>query len=154
MKRGDMKPLKTLAVLALLLVAGCDTYMSETANSKFRLTATLNGAYETPPVDTKASGWIIAYYSPLTQMLEWRLSFKELSGPVTWAFFQGPDGVGNDRADIVPINLQIEGNPHRGGATLTPQQAKDLLAGRWSIELRTQKFPAGEIRGPMVFQGR
>jgi hypothetical protein len=149
-----MKSLKTLAVLALLLVAGCDTYMSEIANSKVRLSAGLSGAYESPPVDTRASGWIIAYYSPVTQMLEWRLSFTDLSGPVTWAFFQGPDGVGNERADIVPINLQIEGNPHRGGATLTAQQAKDLLAGRWSIELRTAKFPGGEIRGLLVPQGR
>ena len=67
-----------------------------------------------------------------------------------YAFLQGPDGVGNDRADIVPLNPPFQSNVQFGSATLTEAQAADLLAGRWSVEIRTAQFPSGEIRGPLV----
>lgn len=120
-------------------------YMSEPAGSKRELTAELAGP-------AAARGTVTALYSPTTRILQWRMSFKDLSGPVTWAFFQGPDGVGNDKADIVPINPPFEGNAHRGSATLTDQQGADLMANRWSISIRTEKFPTGELGGPLVLR--
>ena len=53
-------------------------------------------------------------------------------------------------SSIVPINLPLEGNPHPGEATITDQQAADLEAGRWYVVLKTEKFPAGEVRGPVM----
>ena len=52
------------------------------------------------------------------------------------------------------INRQIEGNPHPGGATLTDQQAADLIAGRWSVVIKTEKYPGGELKGAVVGTGR
>ena len=72
-----------------------------------------------------------------------------MSGPTTWAEFRGPDIEGTDSA-IVPINLPLEGNPHPGAATLTDRQAADLVAGRWYVILKTERYPAGELRGPVV----
>jgi len=67
--------------------------------------------------------------------------------------FRGPDIEGADFA-IVSINSQIEGNPHPGGATLTDQQAADLIAGRWSVVIKTEKYPGGELKGAVVGTGR
>jgi hypothetical protein len=131
------------ALLLVLLVGGCMNYMSEPAGSKRELAAELIGP-------AAARGQLTALYSPTTRILQWRLSFKDLSGPVTWAFVQGPDGAGNDKADIVPINPPFEGNAHRGSATLTDRQGADLLAGRWSVTIRTEKYPTGELAGPLV----
>jgi hypothetical protein len=50
----------------------------------------------------------------------------------------------------VPINLALEGNPHPGAATLTDQQAADLIAGRWYVIVKTERYPGGELRGPVV----
>ena len=72
---------------------------------------------------------------------------------MTWAFLDGPDGTGAP-AEIVPINLADESNPHPGAATLTAQQAADLLAGRWSVVLKTEQYPGGEIKGTLVRNAR
>ncbi|HZQ00128.1 MAG TPA: CHRD domain-containing protein [Reyranella sp.] len=142
-----------LPALAALAVAGCQlAYMSDPAGPKPQFKATLAGANETPPTASAGYGVMEARYMPTMHTLEWRLYFGKLSGPVTYAFLQGPDGVGNERADIVPINPPFEGNIQKGGATLTEAQAADLLAGKWSVEIRTGQYPNGEIRGALVLQ--
>ncbi len=142
----SMKSLNVL-VAASFVLAGCGMdYVSEPANSKVRLTAQLSG-------DTNAKGSLTAAYSSATHILQYRLSYSGLSGPVTWAFLDGPDGTGVP-SDIVPINLAEESSPHPGAATLTEQQADDLLAGRWSVTIKTEQYPGGEIRGALVRSAR
>ena len=142
---------RVLALLFVLpLMSGCMGYMSDPIGSKPAFKASLSAANETPPTDSAGYGVMEARYMPTMQTIEWKFWFGRLSGPITHAFLQGPDGGGNERADIVPINPPFESNLQFGSATLTPQQAADLLAGRWSVEIRTERFPAGEIRGPLV----
>jgi hypothetical protein len=130
-------------VFSVVLLAGCGMdYISEPANSKVRLAAQLSG-------DSNATGSLSAAYSPLTHILQWQLSYNGLSGPVTWAYLDGPDGTGAP-AEVVPINLAEERNPHPGSATLTAQQADDLMAGRWSVTIKTEQYPGGEIKGALV----
>ena len=141
-----MKSLNILAVCSFVL-AGCGMdYMSEPANSKVRFSAKLAGA-------SAGNGSLAAAYSPMTQILQWQLSFAGLSGPITWAYLVGPDGTGA-KAELVPINLADESNPHPGSATLTPQQAQGLLAGQWSVVLKTEQHPAGELTGEIVRTSR
>ena len=137
-----MKSLASVVISAFLL-AGCGMdYASEGTNSKVRLAAQLSG-------ETTATGSLTAAYSSATHILQYRLSYSGLSGPVTWASLDGPDGTGVP-SDIVPINLAEESNPHPGAATLTAQQADDLLAGRWSVTIKTERYPGGEIRGSIA----
>jgi hypothetical protein len=151
---GVMK-IAILMALAVVVVSGCQlSYLSDPSGPKPEFKASLNAANETPPAQSTAYGVLQARYMPTMQTLEWRLYFGKLSGPVQYAFLQGPDGMGNERADIVPINPPFESNVQKGSATLTEQQAADLLAGRWSVEIRTARFPAGEIRGPLLPAGR
>ncbi len=148
--------MKVPAALALgaTLLAGCVSYMSDPPGPKTEFRAVLTGANEVPPNSSTARGELTAIYRPTTKVLEWRLFFGTLSGPVTWAYFCGPDGVGNDDAAIAPINAISDGNPALGGYTLTDQQAADLLAGRWYVNIKTEKFPDGEIRAQLMPTGR
>ena len=145
-------PKSARAALAVLyLLGGCQfLYPSDPVGPKPVLKAELGAANEEPPVPSAGYGTLEARYVPTQQTLEWRIYFGKLSGPVTYAFLQGPDGAGNERADIVPINPPFEGNIQKGSTTLSAQQAADLLAGKWSVELRTEQFPAGEIRGALL----
>jgi hypothetical protein len=120
--------------------------MSEPAKSKVRFAAALGG-------DSTGKGSLVAAYSPLTHILQWQLSYSGLSGPVTWGYLIGPDGTGAP-AEIVPINLADESNPHPGSATLTAQQAEGLMAGKWSVLLKTEQRPGGEIVGEIVRTSR
>ncbi len=142
-------------LLVALVLPGCQlSYMSDPRGPKPEFKASLSAANETPPTPSAGYGVMDARYMPTMQTLEWRLYFGKLSGPVTYAFLQGPDGVGNPNADMVPINPPFEGNIQKGSVTLTAAQAADLLAGRWSVELRTAQFPNGEIRGALVPETR
>jgi hypothetical protein len=145
-----MNRIKTL-LLAALLLSGCGTfYPSEPMGPRPRFSAALNGANEVPATTSPGRATLVADYLPATKVMHWTLTLRDLSGPVTWAFLCGPDGVGNDNAELVPINLELEGGTHPGAVTLTDQQAADLIAGRWYVNIKTEKFPAGEIRGPLV----
>ena len=141
--------LNGLAVV--LLVGGCMSYVSDPPRSNTSFKATLKGAAETPPNTSEAGGTLKAEYSHVSHILKWQLYVNGLSSPMTHGYFHGPDGVGGE-AGIVELNAPFAGNALIGGATLTQQQAADLLAGRWTIDIRTEQFPEGEIRGPVVPQ--
>ena len=141
----------TPLLLGVLLLAACNTfYPGEPMGPRPRFNAALNGENEVPATTSAGRGTMVADYLPATKILHWQLTLRGLSSPVTWAFLCGPDGVGNDNAELVPINLELEGGTHPGAATLTDQQAADLIAGRWYVNIKTEKFPDGEIRGPLV----
>jgi len=132
-----------LFLAAALLLGGCGGfYPGDPSEAKPHFSASLAS-------ESTARGNLTADYSPSRRLLSWRLSYGDLSGPITWAEFRGPDIEGADSA-IVSINAQIEGNPHPGGATLTDQQAADMIAGRWSVVIKTEKYPAGELKGPLL----
>jgi hypothetical protein len=46
----------------------------------------------------------------------------------------------------------VSPNGLRGSIKLSDSQAADLLAGRWTVNLDTDSYPQGEIRGPIVPQ--
>lgn len=150
MKRPAVRP---LSAVVLLLLGGCMSYMGDPVGSNIGLGATLNGATEVPPDGSTAGGYLTAQYSTVTHIFKWRLVVNGLGAPITRAAFHGPDAMGTERA-LVPLNPPFDGTTHTGGATLTEQQAADLLAGRWYIDVQTEKYPAGEIRGVVTRTAR
>ena len=141
-----MNGIKVLVAAALLL-GGCGSfYPGDPTEPKPQFASSLAS-------ESTAKGSLTASYSPSRRLLSWRVSYSGLSSPIIWAEFWGLDIEGADSA-IVSINSQIEGNPHPGGATLTDQQAADLIAGRWSVVVKTEKYPGGELKGAVVGTGR
>lgn len=136
----------------LLVPAGCSFYMGEPDLPKSDLYATLSGAYEVPPVDSKGSGWMEAVYRPSTRVLEYRLLVTGLSGPVTMAYLHGPAAAGQVADQVAPINVPftIDRSIVRDGVTLTVQQANEVLAGLWYVQVQTGKHPYGEVRGQLL----
>ena len=92
--------------LGLLLTAGgCSFYMGEPKLPKTDFRATLNGASEVPPADTKGTGYFAAVYRPSTRVLEYQLNVVGLSGPVTMAYLHGPAPAGENAQQVAPINV-------------------------------------------------
>lgn len=153
--KGSMRPLIRLLapVLAVSLAASaCSFYLGEPIVPKTEFRSTLDGASEVPPVATAASGWFEAVYRPSTKVLEYRLNVVKLSGPVTMAYLHGPAGPGANAEKVAPINIPFyaDGSTISNGATLTEGQAAEVLAGLWYVNVRTEKFPDGEIRGQIL----
>ncbi len=140
------------ALAALSLLPGCSFYMAEPRLPKTELRAHLYGASEVPPTDSKGTGWFEAVYRPSTKVLEYRLNLAGLSGPVTIAHLHGPAAPGENAEKVVPIDVPFyrDRSHISNGVTLTEEQAGQVLAGLWYVNVMTERFPDGEIRGQIL----
>ncbi|MDI3380889.1 CHRD domain-containing protein [Xenophilus aerolatus] len=109
----------------------------------------LDGRNEVPPVYSMGTGTLDAVLDRESGLFRFRLTFSNLSGPVTAAHFHGPADVGGNAPPVVSLNGPYN-VPYEGRLTLTPAQRADLLAGRWYINVHTERNPAGELRGQII----
>ena len=116
-------------------------------------TITMNGAQETPPVTTSATGTIEATYSKLSKTLSYKVTFSGLSGNATAAHIHGPGEAG-----IMAGVLQTFTFPAKTSGTYSGTlfidgvkiKEEELIAGRYYINIHTAANPAGEIRGQLA----
>jgi len=111
--------------------------------------ATLTGAAQVPPVDTKGTGTLTATYDTVTKKLTYTVDYKDLTGPVAAAHFHGPADAKTNAGIAVPVNGALT-SPIKSDATLTDAQAADLAAGRWYFNVHTAANKGGEIRGQVM----
>ncbi len=112
------------------------------------LTTRLDGASAVPPARSAGSGQLDALYDANTRLFRWKANWTGLSGQITGVQFHGPAGSGQvgPPAMVWPGPF---GPAYEGRATLTPQQAADLLEGLWYVNVSTTTFPSGEVRGQL-----
>jgi hypothetical protein len=63
-----------------------------------------------------------------------------------------PPGRARNADQFAPINIPIYyyNSGIWDGVTLTEQQAAEVLAGRWYVNVMTMQYPEGEIRGQIL----
>ena len=107
-----------------------------------------------PSNDSPATGHVEATLDTSTNTLTWTCVYSGLSAAPIGAHFHGPVSyVGATSEENAPIQVGTPGNlasPFSGKAAIDATQAQDLKIGRWYFNLHSTKFPAGEIRGPVV----
>lgn len=108
--------------------------------------ALLTGAEEVPPVEVTGTGDLQATFDTETMVLTWTITYDGLSGAATAAHFHGPADPGENAGPVVPISGGFD-SPISGEATLTEDQAADLMAGKWYFNIHTAAHAGGELRG-------
>src|SRR6202158_4532337 len=114
-----------------------------------KMKATLDGKSEVPATTTTGTGTADINSEPATKKLTWKLTYSGLSGPATAAHFHGPAEPGKNAGVKVPIPNAASGRAE-GSAPLTDDQAADLTAGKYYINVHTAANPGGEIRGQVT----
>ncbi len=142
MLRPCTRPIAAAVALSAMLYAGSPAFA---ATETFA--ATLKGAAEVPPNDSKGAGTVAATYDTTSKKLSWTITYSDLTGPATAAHFHGPAAVGANAPPVVPIPATGLASPIKGDATLTDAQAADLAAGKWYFNVHTAAHAPGEIRG-------
>jgi hypothetical protein len=112
------------------------------------LRADLKASNEVPPNDSTATGAAEASYDTESKALSVTATFEGLSGPVMGAHIHGPGEQGAN-AGIV-LRFETAESPVQLAATLTEEQAADLLAGKLYVNIHTELNPGGEIRGNLT----
>ena len=107
-------------------------------------TATLNGAQETPPNNSTATGRATLLLSPDEKTGRVSVTFNSLSSAQTDAHIHGPAAPGVSAPPVFPLPL---GQISDFQITLTPSQVQDLKNGLLYVNVHSSNFPAGEIRG-------
>jgi hypothetical protein len=114
------------------------------------LASTLSPKNEVPPNDSPATGAAEVHYDPAARRLSWHIVYTGLTAPLSAAHFHGPATSASNAGVVVPIAGAAAPSPLIGAADVSEQQAADLLAGRWYINLHTATHPGGELRGTVA----
>ncbi len=130
---------KSLCVAAAALMLLAPDAFSEVVKFK----ADLKGAAEVPANDSAGTGSADVSLDTDTKKLTWTVNHEGLTGAPTAAHFHGPAAPGENAGPA----LDVSGNLAQGSADLSDAQIADLQAGKWYLNLHTEKFPDGEIRG-------
>jgi hypothetical protein len=104
----------------------------------------LNGLHETPPLETRGYGIARIWFQE--DALHYSIDVHDLSSPITSAHFhRGASGVKGPVAQPITFNgMHAEGVWH-----LNEQDARDVLSGQIYVNVHTERYPDGELRGQL-----
>ena len=132
--------LSSLALISLLALP--QPVFAETV----KLKADLKASEEVPPTDSSGAGTADVTLDTDTNKVSWKVTYEKLTGDATAAHFHGPAKVG---ANAPPV-VDISGNINEGSADVTADQLQMIREGNTYINIHTQKYPDGEIRGQVL----
>jgi|SRR5580698_2270646 hypothetical protein len=123
-------------------------FASPAFSATLQFKADLKGSSEVPPNQTTGTGMVTAQFNPTIKQLTWAGTYSGMTGPATGAHFHGPAEPGKNAGVAVLITPAT--SPFKGSAILSDAQAADLVAGRWYVNIHTEAYKAGELRGQLV----
>ena len=137
-----MKLLKLTLILALVLISAVPA-----SAVLVPLSADMDGLQANAGAGTGSPGVGTATITldTDTNSLSWVIDWSDLTGTPTLMHFHGP-ALPNQNAGV-QVSTGVAGPPVMGNAILSANQVDDLLAGLWYLNLHTDEFPGGEIRG-------
>jgi len=139
---------RTLFCTAIACLALFAMWATPALAQTINLKAELKGSNEVPPITVSGSGQVTAVFDPATRKLSWKGTLANLTAAPTMAHFHGPAEPSKNAG--IQVAIPGPGASFSGEATLTEQQARDLLAGMWYVNVHTAAHPAGEVRGQLL----
>ena len=137
-----------MALLVMTLAISHGPTAAEPALVLFQ--ANLDGAQAGVP-SSPATGTAALTLDPESNMLTWDLSWAGFPSEVTAIHFHGPAEPGEDAFVTVELGF-ISGlaTPSVGEATVSEEQAAEISSELWYINIHSEDFIGGEIRGQVV----
>lgn len=156
--KNQLLPVFLLCTVLLLTFSGCKKDKDEEVDNMKRVTVTLSGAQETPPVNSTGTGTAKLVFDPVLKTLNYDLSWTLGSATATTTnmHFHGADDGSDLKSSGVAIGITGFPTTSTGsviGTTvaLTDVQVAQLLAGKWYVNIHSSTVPGGELRGNIKF---
>ena len=142
--------MNTKSVLKIVTACLITLSINSASAAIISLEANIDGAQANAGAGTGSAGTGFATMTldDATNLFSWDISWSGLIGNETVMHFHGP-ALPNQNAGVQVNFGAISGtsSPSIGSTTISGTQATDLLAGLWYINIHTDAFPSGEIRG-------
>ncbi len=140
-------------MLSRLLVILCVILLPATAQATIiNLSATMdcaqvNGGVGSCAMGGSGTGTATITLDDATNLLSWNIIWSGLSSPEILQHFHGPSLPSGNAGVQVTVGIA---SPEVGNMMISPAQAADLLNNLWYLNLHTQAFTGGEIRGQVL----
>jgi hypothetical protein len=131
----------------VMLFASCAYVYGDTNVVKF--TGQFAGMNEIPANPSMGKGTVEAMFNKETNELVWTIRYADLSGPAVSAHFHGPATADMNAGVAIGLKGSLD-SPIKGSAMLSPEQSKELLAGKWYVNIHTKNHPGGEVRAQVM----
>ena len=145
---------RSFAIVAFAIAAACLSIPRSAEAASFDLSVLLSGALEVPPVISPGSGSLVGTYDDVTNELDFLLSFSGLLSPTNAAHFHAPAPPGVNAPVIISFvpgfPLGVTSGNYANTFTLTVGQETQLLSDLMYVNIHTDMFPGGEIRGQLT----
>lgn len=105
----------------------------------------LFGSSEVPAVQTEANGVAKIKVDSKKQKITWKVRIFDLDQPITGLHFHGPATITENNDVQIDMESKLDGS-----ASVTNEQIKQIRDGLWYINVHTDAYPSGEIRGQVV----
>ncbi len=133
---------------AFIAIGGCIALVTPASAEVMKMKVDMTSAQEVPPNPSAGKGTTDVTFDTTSKVLTWKTTYSGLTGPATMAHFHGPAEPGKNAPVIVPFKDASSGA--EGSATLTDEQAKELLDGKVYVNVHTADNKGGEIRGQVT----
>lgn len=121
----------------------------ETAEMPAAETMTMSATLAPPEgVESDGTGTGEFTFDPADNTLDYTITYAGLTGPAGAAHIHGPAEPGEDAPPVVPF--ADPASPITGTATLTDEQAAELMDGKYYVNVHTAAYGGGEIRGQIT----
>ena len=109
-------------------------------------TADMTAAAEVPPNDSSATGTAEVTVDTEAKTVSWVVTYSGLTGDATAAHIHGPAAEDENAPPVVDMSDAIM----EGSGDITDEQIGELEAGKYYVNVHTEKYPDGEIRGQLT----
>lgn len=134
--------------LSMILISALLIGASAARAESISLVAHLLGSAEVPGTQSDAFAEAQFTYDSASHVLQYYVNYDGVAP--TKVDLHGPAAANEKAAAILDIPLST--SPVSGTVQLAPEQGNELLAGKIYLDIQSQKYPDGEIRGQIVKQ--
>lgn len=128
------------------VTAACALFALPAVAETLEYTAALTAAAEVPPTDSQATGAASVTVDTDAHTVSWVVTVNELSGDATAAHIHGPASETETAPPVIDMSEAIM----EGSGEISDEQISALKDGKYYVNVHTEKYPDGEIRGQLV----
>ena len=152
-RRGVARVLPLVAVAALSVPAALVSSAGPAAAAGGTFTATLEGIQEVPPNASPATGSATVVLDAAETTINVTVTFSGLLGQTTAAHIHAPGAPGVNAPVVIAFTgfpVGVTSGSYNASFAVTAGQVSDLRAGLSYVNIHTNLFPGGEIRGQLT----